>query len=69
MYLVSGILFNKLYRKESGSNIVPNVTLWGAMPGLVKVGEPRREETCFGVSDTNRAVQQLKMARVSNFRF
>ena len=37
VYLVGGVLFKKMYRKESGRDVVPNVTFWTELPGLVKV--------------------------------
>jgi len=38
LYVVAGILFNMFYRKQSGKDIVPNLTFWVAMPGLMKEG-------------------------------
>lgn len=37
VYIISGILFNKFYRHNTGREVVPNVTLWMALPGLIKV--------------------------------
>ena len=37
VYLVTGVLVNKLYRKESGKDVIPNVTFWSVLPGLIKV--------------------------------
>ena len=38
VYIVAGVLFNKLYRKETGKDVLPNTGFWGSLPGLVKVG-------------------------------
>lgn len=38
VYLVAGILFNKFARHNTGKEVVPNVSLWVALPGLVKDG-------------------------------
>ena len=36
-YLLVGVGFNKFGRKESGANLIPNITFWASLPGLVKV--------------------------------
>ena len=37
VYLIAGIVFNKFARHNSGKELVPNVTFWAAVPGLIKV--------------------------------
>ncbi|OWF35125.1 putative mannose 6-phosphate receptor-like protein C530.09c [Mizuhopecten yessoensis] len=37
-YLVGGILFMKMVRHARGTEVVPNVSFWGSLPGLVKDG-------------------------------
>lgn len=38
VYLIAGLLFNRLYRRETGREMIPNVTFWTALPGLVRDG-------------------------------
>jgi len=38
VYLVAGILFNKFRRQMNGIELIPNVTFWTSIPGLVKDG-------------------------------
>jgi len=38
VYLVAGVLFNKFKRGLTGVELVPNVTFWSSIPGLVKDG-------------------------------
>jgi len=38
VYIVAGILFNKFRRDLTGIELVPNVTFWTSIPGLVKDG-------------------------------
>ncbi|XP_033761899.1 uncharacterized protein LOC117343583 [Pecten maximus] len=37
-YMVGGILFMKMVRQAQGTEVVPNVSFWGSLPGLVKDG-------------------------------
>jgi len=38
VYLIGGILFNKFRRQLGGIELIPNVTFWSSIPGLVKDG-------------------------------
>jgi len=38
VYFVAGVLFNKFKRQLTGVEIIPNVTFWTSIPGLVKDG-------------------------------
>jgi len=38
VYLVAGILFNRFKRQLTGIELIPNVTFWTSIPGLVKDG-------------------------------
>eukprot|EP01120_Amphizonella_sp_Union-15-10_P014217 TRINITY_DN6821_c0_g1_i2.p1 TRINITY_DN6821_c0_g1~~TRINITY_DN6821_c0_g1_i2.p1 ORF type:complete len:223 (+),score=29.64 TRINITY_DN6821_c0_g1_i2:215-883(+) len=38
VYIISGILFNKFKKGESGMSLVPNLEFWKQLPGLVKDG-------------------------------
>lgn len=38
VYLVTGVIFNRVYRQKSGREVIPNVTFWTALPGLIKDG-------------------------------
>ncbi|XP_045169913.1 cation-dependent mannose-6-phosphate receptor-like [Mercenaria mercenaria] len=38
VYLIAGVVFNKFVRHNTGKELMPNVTLWVAFPGLVKDG-------------------------------
>ena len=38
VYLAGGLAFQKGVRKASGRDVIPNYSLWTALPGLVKVG-------------------------------
>lgn len=37
-YMVGGILYMKMVRHAQGTEVVPNVSFWGSLPGLVKDG-------------------------------
>lgn len=41
VYLVGGIIFNRTRREAQGLEMVPNITFWKALPGLVKVSTSR----------------------------
>ncbi|KAK7488284.1 hypothetical protein BaRGS_00020443 [Batillaria attramentaria] len=38
MYLVGGVIWNRTRRGATGVEMVPNITLWRALPGLTKDG-------------------------------
>ncbi|KAL4222230.1 hypothetical protein ACF0H5_018267 [Mactra antiquata] len=38
VYFITGIVFNKFVRHETGKDLVPQVGLWASFPGLVKDG-------------------------------
>jgi len=38
IYLVAGLIFNKFKRGLNGIELIPNVTFWTSIPGLVKDG-------------------------------
>lgn len=38
VYLIAGVAFNKYHRQNTGKEIVPNVSLWTSLPGLIKDG-------------------------------
>jgi len=38
VYLVAGVLFNKLKAQKNGVELVPNIDFWTSLPGLVKDG-------------------------------
>lgn len=38
VYLIAGIAFNKVKRQNTGKELVPNVTFWSSLPGLIKDG-------------------------------
>ncbi|OWF35124.1 Cation-dependent mannose-6-phosphate receptor [Mizuhopecten yessoensis] len=38
LYLIGGILFMKMVRRAHGSEVVPNVSFWRGLPGLIKDG-------------------------------
>jgi len=38
VYLVAGVLFNRFKRGMNGIEMIPNVTFWTSIPGLVKDG-------------------------------
>jgi len=38
VYLVAGLIFNKFKRGLNGIELIPNVTFWTSIPGLVKDG-------------------------------
>eukprot|EP00117_Sycon_ciliatum_P021692 scpid61301/ scgid18935/ len=38
LYLVGGVLFMKLVKKQEGKEIIPNYTIWAAIPSLIKDG-------------------------------
>ncbi|KAL8609024.1 hypothetical protein ACOMHN_065250 [Nucella lapillus] len=37
VYLVAGVMFMKFVRKAEGKEVVPNYSIWTAIPGLIKV--------------------------------
>jgi len=37
LYLIVGILINKFSRMKNGREVIPNVTFWISLPGLVAV--------------------------------
>lgn len=38
VYLATGITFQRVKRQASGKEVIPNVTFWQALPGLIKDG-------------------------------
>jgi len=38
VYLIGGIIFNAAIRKQSGKEMIPNITFWSDMPGLIADG-------------------------------
>lgn len=38
VYLVGGVAYNKFHAKREGIELIPNVSFWMALPGLVKDG-------------------------------
>ncbi|XP_046569911.1 cation-dependent mannose-6-phosphate receptor-like [Haliotis rubra] len=38
VYLVGGVTYNRYVRHNTGREVLPNTSLWGALPGLVKDG-------------------------------
>ncbi|KAH3719472.1 cation-dependent mannose-6-phosphate receptor-like [Dreissena polymorpha] len=38
LYLIAGLLVNKIYRHNSGRELLPNISFWISFPGLVKDG-------------------------------
>ncbi|KAL8609023.1 hypothetical protein ACOMHN_065249 [Nucella lapillus] len=38
VYLVAGVMFMKFARKAEGREVVPNYSIWTAIPGLIKDG-------------------------------
>ena len=45
VYIVAGVLINKLYRNGTGRELIPNVTFWSLLPGLIKVRQWNRTRT------------------------
>lgn len=37
VYFVGGMVFLKFVRHEEGTDIIPNRSFWGSLPGLIKV--------------------------------
>ena len=38
VYLIAGVLFNKLYKRANGKEVIPNVDFWTELPGLARDG-------------------------------
>ena len=53
IYFVGGVLFMHFARGVSGSEMIPNVTFWKAVPGLVKARTHTLRKVLFSCMSEN----------------
>ncbi|XP_046569912.1 cation-dependent mannose-6-phosphate receptor-like [Haliotis rubra] len=59
VYLVGGVTYNRYVRHNTGREVLPNTSFWGALPGLVKDGFSFAIGRCRGGAPQKASYQHI----------